>query len=76
MICTQCHSGFLVPAITPNPLVLSYRGFDKEIASQLVLECSYCSNELIEPCKGIDIDHEWCIFKREINSKLSGGDDL
>lgn len=76
MICTQCNSGFLVPAIAPKPLVLSYRGFSRDVDSQITLECTYCSNELTEPCKGIDIDHEWCIFKREVNSKLSGGDEL
>lgn len=76
MICTQCHSGFLVQTIAPKPVVLSYRGFSRLTGAQLILECTFCCNELTEPCKGIDIDREWCIFKREINSKLSGGDEL
>lgn len=75
MICPKCSNGFLSPSL-PRPLVLSYRGFSKEVASQIVLECTFCSNELTRLCKGVDIDHEWCIFKREVNIKLSGGDEL
>lgn len=74
MICPSCSNSVLSPAIAAKPLVLSYRGFNKEIASQLLLECSYCSYEHTEPLKGIDIDEQWAVFKREINSRLSGGE--
>ena len=74
MICPQCHNGFVCEPI-PKPLVLSYRGFDKQVATQLFLSCSNCEYAESEPTEGIvDIDYEVEIFKREINRKLSVGD--
>lgn len=76
MICPQCKNGFICEP-TPKPLVLSYRGFSKIVATQLFLGCSNCLYEDIEPSGDIvDIDSEMVVFKREINRKLSIGDEL
>ena len=71
MICPKCNNGFLCPAISPVPLVLTYRSFTKSVGTQLAIQCSNCSYERLEPNAAIDIDAEWSIFKREINRKLS-----
>ena len=74
MICPQCNNGILSPSF-PIPLVLTYRSFNKAVGTYVVMECSSCSYESTEPLNStVDMDQEMIIFKREVNTKLSGGD--
>jgi hypothetical protein len=72
MICPQCLNGFLIQdSFNPlKSLVLSYRGYSKQVASQVLRQCTNCSYEVVEPVKGIDVDSEWVIFKREVNKLI------
>ncbi len=74
MICPSCNNGILSPSL-PIPLVLSYRSFKKVVGSSTTLECSSCSYEDTESLEAnVDIDQEMMLFKREVNTKLSGGE--
>jgi len=74
MICPSCKAGFLCEPI-PKPLVLSYRGFSKQVGMLVFNECSNCLYESTEPVEStIDIDAELVNFKREINKQLSVGE--
>lgn len=75
MICPSCKDGF-VSEPTPKPLILSYRGFEKYLATRLFLACSNCLYEATDPIEStVDVDAEMMTFKREINIRLSGGDE-
>ncbi len=74
MICPACNNGILSPSL-PIPLVLSYRSFKKVVGSSTTLDCSSCSYEDIASLKAnVDVDQEMMLFKREVNTKLSGGE--
>lgn len=76
MICPQCSNSILSPSL-PRPFVLSYRGFKKEAGSEVYLECSLCPYESLEPLNStVDVDYEMVKFKREVNMRLSEGDDV
>jgi len=72
IICPDCSKGFmLLDEFSPSkPLVLTYRGYKKVVATQLFRKCSMCLYSLLEPLKGIDLDQEMFIFKREVNIKI------
>lgn len=71
MICPSCNSGFLCEAINSKPLVLSYRGHIREVATLGSKECSNCLYELTGTVEGIDVDSVMVDFKREVNGHLS-----
>lgn len=74
MICPECRDRF-VSEPTPKPFILSYRGFEKHVATLGYLACSNCLYESTEPLKStIDVDVEIITFKREINRQLSTGE--
>lgn len=74
MLCPSCGDGFLCEP-TPKPLILSYRGFEKQICTQLYLSCSNCIYEATEPLEStVDIDAEMMVFKIEINRQFSTGE--
>jgi len=73
MVCPQCSNGFLAPSL-PVPLVLKYRGFSKQVATQEFLECSNCLYGGAEPISSVDVDAETAKFRREVNTKLSVGE--
>ena len=76
MICPACGDGHICEP-TPKPLILSYRGFERCVDTQLYLACSNCLYEATEPLESnVDIDAEIMVFKREINRQLSIGDEL
>lgn len=76
MICNQCRSGFLCEPFL-KPLVLRYRGFYKDVGSVEYLSCSNCLYVNLEaPVDNIDYDAEMEVFKREINYRLSMGEEL
>jgi len=76
MICQQCNNGFLSPSL-PIPSVLSYRGFEKRVGTFTLSECSNGCMTSTESLNSIvDMDAEINLFKREINAKLSIGDEL
>lgn len=76
MLCPICNNGFLCKSL-PRPHVLSYRGFTKQIGTEILLECSSCLYEDLDSVESIvDVDAEMIIFKREINKKLAIGEEL
>ena len=76
MLCPSCGDGDICEP-TPKPVILSYRGFERCVATQLYLSCSNCLYEATEPVEStVDIEAEIISFKREINRKLSIGDEL
>ena len=70
--CPDCSQGFmLLDEFSPSkPIVLTYRGYNKVVATQVFRECSMCSYSSPEPLKGIDLDQEMIMFKREVNIKI------
>jgi len=74
MICPSCNNGILSPSL-PVPLVLTYRSFKKVIGTSTSLDCSSCLYESTGALNSsVDVDAEMLLFKREVNSKLSGGE--
>ena len=74
MICPSCSNGILSPSF-PIPLVLTYRSFKKVVGSATTLGCSSCSYEDTDSLEAnVDMDQQMSLFKREINTQLSGGD--
>lgn len=76
MICPACGDGHICEP-TPKPLILSYRGFERCVATLAYLSCSNCLYEATEPLGStVDIEAEMISFQREINIRLSTGDEL
>jgi len=76
MLCINCGDGYICEPL-PKPLVLTYRGFKKQIGTQIYLSCSNCLYVSTEPSDGaLDMQEEMIAFKREVNMKLSVGEDL
>ena len=75
MICPECNNGILSPSL-PVGARISYRGFSKEVATLTYLNCSSCSYESTDPVEAIDMDGLMNDFKREINVRLSLGEEL
>lgn len=74
MLCPNCGDGYICEP-TPKPLILSYRGFERKIGTQVYLACSNCLYEATEPLEStVDIDAEMMVFKIEINRQLSIGE--
>lgn len=74
MICPACGDGHICEP-TPKPLILSYRGFERCVATLAYLSCSNCLYEATEPLEStVDVDAEMIVFKREINRQLSIGE--
>ena len=76
MLCPSCGDGYICEP-TPKPLILSYRGFEKYVATLIYLSCNNCLYEATEAVEStVDIDAEMMTFQREVNIKLSIGDEL
>lgn len=76
MVCPQCNNGFLCPSL-PIPSVLSYRRFEKVVGTFTLAECSNgCTASTDSLNSIVDMDAEMNLFKREINARLSIGDEL
>lgn len=76
MLCPSCGDGYICEP-TPKPLILSYRGFARCVVTQLYLSCSNCLYEATDHVESnVDIDAEMISFQREINIRLSTGDEL
>ena len=55
--------------------VVSYRGFTKQIGTQVYLSCSNCLYTSVDALElNVDTDAEMTLFKVEINRQLSIGD--
>jgi len=76
MICQNCHNGILTPTLVKVRRI-TYRSFIKDLGTELYHECSNCLYEAIEPVRyEVNVDVEMEVFKREVNMKLSVGEDL
>lgn len=76
MICPNCRAGFVCEP-TPKPFILAYRGFTKQIGTQVYLSCSNCLYASVDPLElNVDIDAGMALFRREVNMRLSTGEDL
>lgn len=74
MICPECKDGY-VSEPTPKPLTIVYRGFSKQIGTQLYLSCSNCLYASTDPLElNVDIDAEIVTFRRDVNRQLSAGE--
>ena len=76
MLCPSCKDGYICEP-TPKPLILSYRGFSRHVATLVYLACSNCLYEATEPLEStVDVDAEMITFKRDINRRFSTGEEL
>lgn len=74
MICPECEDGYIYEP-TPKPFILAYRGFTKQIGTQVCLGCTNCLYEATDPSElNVDIDAEIILFQREVNRQLSIGE--
>lgn len=76
MICPECNNSILSPSL-PVRARISYRGFEKEVGSLTYLGCSSCPYESTDSQNSsVGMVAAMIEFKREINVKLSIGEEL
>ena len=74
MICPECNNSLMCHSL-PEALTVNYRGFSKQVATQVLLECQDGCTTSREPLNSIvDMDAELSKFKVEINRRFSGGE--